>query len=387
MKIITTCGIALFFFSCAFSLSASDVYEKVQSSTFRIYAFDIKDKKPVNVSQGSAVAITSNLLVSNCHVIKNSEYITLDITKEVKRAFLTYGNEKLDLCLIFIPEISLVPVSVSNSTILKPGQIVYAISSPQGYKNIITQGIIAGMESTDGATRINIDVNIKAGSSGGGLFDEDAKLIGITSGTKNDIAYAIPASWINEVIPALKKSARQPAKTLEKDRLAKDRQVQKNLSPIKIAEFGIDNLELYKYGQTCFIGIYGRDLNNKIVSRAIWFPVIPDYIFFAKVAKPLTYVINDIVELDNSTSIITSPNQSYINFDAIIFPLILAKDKYQQQFVLLAKLPYSLIPSLKKAKHFSAYFIKNQRIKTIDYGLFGFTDAYIAYINKCKTDR
>jgi len=92
MKIIITCGIALFFFSCAFSLSASDVYEKVQSSTFRIYAFDIKDKKPINVSQGSAVAITSNLLVSNCHVIKNSEHIAVNMAKEFKPAFLTYGN-------------------------------------------------------------------------------------------------------------------------------------------------------------------------------------------------------------------------------------------------------------------------------------------------------
>ena len=95
-------------------------------------------------------------------------------------------------------------MAVGNVEELKVGSRVYAIGSPRGLEQTISDGLLSGVRrSADGSfTALQVTVPISRGSSGGGLFDAQGRLIGITTFTLRDaqnLNFALPASWIADV--------------------------------------------------------------------------------------------------------------------------------------------------------------------------------------------
>ena len=60
------------------------------------------------------------------------------------------------------------------------GEKVYAIGSPRGFENTISEGIISQWQENN---LMQISVPIDHGSSGGALINEYGEVVGITSGT------------------------------------------------------------------------------------------------------------------------------------------------------------------------------------------------------------
>ena len=79
-------------------------------------------------------------------------------------------------------------MAVGNVEELKVGSRVYAIGSPRGLEQTISDGLLSGVRrSADGSfTALQVTVPISRGSSGGGLFDAQGRLIGITTFTLRD---------------------------------------------------------------------------------------------------------------------------------------------------------------------------------------------------------
>lgn len=61
------------------------------------------------------------------------------------------------------------------------GDKVFAIGSPIGMKNSLSEGIVSGLREHKGITVIQTTAPISPGSSGGGLFDAQGNLVGITT--------------------------------------------------------------------------------------------------------------------------------------------------------------------------------------------------------------
>lgn len=92
------------------------------------------------------------------------------------------------------------------------GDTAIAIGNPEGEGLSVTEGVVSVDNeyiklSIDGTTRsyrsIRIDTAIYSGSSGGGLFDIDGKLIGITNagdGTDQNVNYAIPLEIVKSAV-------------------------------------------------------------------------------------------------------------------------------------------------------------------------------------------
>lgn len=374
--------ILLSFFKMAFALDASGVYDQVKDSTFMIYSFNVKDKKPEIVSEGSAVAVTSNILITNCHVLTDGEGIAIKIGNDYSLGTLAYEDKKTDLCLVFVPKASFNPVSIRKEQ-LKIGEEIFTVGSPQEEENIITQGIISGIKQVNGQGLIVIDANIDHGSSGGGLFDNNANLIGITAGAigdKSQIGYAVPINWVTEIIPTIKLAEPENQATVQNAQ--PDLQA---LLPVKIADYGRNDISLYKYEKKCFITFSGHNETNKIVSRAIWFPIAPKVLFFAKITAPLIYVVDDIFKANTADQLITENTQDYIDLNNEKFPLFLVKGTEQGNFVLMANLAVSPVMLFQQSNYFSVYFkSKINRTFIIDFDLIGFTDAYASYSTLCK---
>jgi S1-C subfamily serine protease len=63
-----------------------------------------------------------------------------------------------------------------------------------------TAGYVSAMRMMDGITVIQATTPILPGSSGGGLFDDKGRLLGIASRGKNPLNFFIPASEVAELL-------------------------------------------------------------------------------------------------------------------------------------------------------------------------------------------
>ncbi len=61
------------------------------------------------------------------------------------------------------------------------GDPVYTVGAPSGLDRTLGDGLISGLRSGEGRHYIQTTAPISPGSSGGGLFDENGNLIGITT--------------------------------------------------------------------------------------------------------------------------------------------------------------------------------------------------------------
>lgn len=120
-------------------------------------------------------------------------------------------SKKYDLAILQFDAREVPYVKIGDSHTIKVGDKVYAIGSPVGLENTISDGIISNPERiSDGIELIQFTAPISSGSSGGGLFDKSGKVIGITSGsfeipselkneaTAQNLNYAVPAHFIKE---------------------------------------------------------------------------------------------------------------------------------------------------------------------------------------------
>jgi tetratricopeptide (TPR) repeat protein len=81
------------------------------------------------------------------------------------------------------------------------GEPVYAVGAPQGLELSLSEGIVSQLRGGP-PPLIQTTVAISGGSSGGGLFNAEAELVGITTFYLKDaqsLNFALPVEWIAEV--------------------------------------------------------------------------------------------------------------------------------------------------------------------------------------------
>ena len=163
-----------------------------------------------DTGQGSGVIIRPNLVATNCHVVDDGTAIIVfkannrraqkdeEFPAQIHRA-----HEARDLCLLEVSGLWGIPANLRRTDSLTVGESVYAIGAPQGLDYSLSAGVISQLRKEEGESipRIQTDAAISPGSSGGGLFDAQGNLVGITTSIqKGDqvegINFAIPADWI-----------------------------------------------------------------------------------------------------------------------------------------------------------------------------------------------
>ncbi len=181
-------------------LNAEDLYAKVSPSVARV---NVMDEHGNLLGIGSAVVIGTGDVITNCHVAKLGPNLELNFRSEKATASIVTADEVYDLCLLHAVGLSAPPVVTADLDAVRTGEAVYAIGSPQGLELTISEGIISSLRSVpDVGTVIQTSAAISPGSSGGGLFDSNGRLIGITtfqSKSGQNLNFAVPAEWIKSM--------------------------------------------------------------------------------------------------------------------------------------------------------------------------------------------
>lgn len=206
-------------------INAEDAMQRFQRSIVAVISYDKNGKE---ISQGSGV-FNGTGVITNLHVISNSSSI------KIKDGPALYDVTNITMHptrdLAFLETLLIDPTAFINrdpfvSDDYKIGQKVYTIGNPIGLDRSISEGIISGFRNDNGESYIQTTAPISPGSSGGGLFNENGYLIGITTASiekGQNINFAIQMGNIDttKFIQYVNRSSRQNLETPQDDGIKK----------------------------------------------------------------------------------------------------------------------------------------------------------------------
>lgn len=194
---------------------ASTIYKKVAPAVVEVRSWlpAPSDMAPKPVGSGSGVYVEPGLILTNCHILVGGRTFSLGRGEEKTTADLVRINIDADLCVLRPTRnnfMNAAPIPISEETI-SIGKRVYAVGNPRGLLKTLSEGIISGAREWDitglgvwpKAKIIQTTASISPGSSGGGLYNENGELIGITTfsvGSEGNLNFAISAREIDSTI-------------------------------------------------------------------------------------------------------------------------------------------------------------------------------------------
>lgn len=187
----------------AHALSADEVYARVSPSIWKVVTYDV-DGLPLG--QGSAVVIATDTLVTNCHVLKRARRVV--VRREATRidARLDLWDPQRDVCQLRAPKLNAPAVALGEAAAIRVGHTVYAIGNPKGLDLTLSAGLVSSLRRNAAGQLVLIQTSaaLSGGSSGGGLFDDSGRLIGLTTlgsvgADTQNLNFAVPVDWIREL--------------------------------------------------------------------------------------------------------------------------------------------------------------------------------------------
>jgi tetratricopeptide (TPR) repeat protein len=177
----------------------SEVFEDASRSVVVVYGLDAKGNKQ---SQGSGVALPGSGVATNCHVLRDTPNYSVTYRDKTYPAKIRHSDWDRDVCSLSVPGLNAKPATLGATHNLKIGQRVYAIGAPQGLELTLSEGIVSSLREVDSGRYIQTTTPISPGSSGGGLFDDEGRLIGLPAfylAEGQQLNFALPVEWVKDL--------------------------------------------------------------------------------------------------------------------------------------------------------------------------------------------
>jgi len=156
-----------------------------------------------SLALGSGFLVGNGKVVTNYHVVEGAKYATVVTASGGKYPIDgAFAHSALhDLAVLSAPGLNGSVILSSDST--QVGERIYAIGSPEGLSNSLSEGIVSGKRTMNGARLIQITAAISPGSSGGPVINERGSVIGVAVGaisSGQNLNFAIPVAMIHPLL-------------------------------------------------------------------------------------------------------------------------------------------------------------------------------------------
>jgi serine protease Do len=191
------------------ALTPAELFARVSPAVWMVQA---DHAAPGAGAGGSAVAIDARTLATNAHVVNGAT--TIRVSHDAGKTIIPVvqvtrdPDPARDLCLLAVSEdLPGEPVTIAPAESVAVGGRVYAIGAPLGLELSLTEGLVSALRDVvnEPLQSIQFSAATAPGSSGGGLFDDCGRLIGLTSAIaakeNESLGFAHPAQWIGELMP------------------------------------------------------------------------------------------------------------------------------------------------------------------------------------------
>lgn len=157
---------------------------------------------------GSAVVVAPERLITNCHVLRDASQITVSRAGQRWVARAAAGDAYRDLCFLEVPGLTESAPAIAPVQNTHVGMPVVAAGYSDGQFKV-SAGFVKGLFTCacDGGKVIQTSAAFDPGVSGGGLFDQNGRLLGILTFkaiSGGNFHFAVPVGWIgrlNQIAP------------------------------------------------------------------------------------------------------------------------------------------------------------------------------------------
>ena len=184
------------------------------------FAFPQQQQRQRTVeARGSGFLIDADgTIVTNNHVVRGATSVSVTLDDGTVLPARVIGRDKAsDLAVLRVKSSHRLPfINLGDSNAAQPGAWVVAVGNPFGLGGTVTAGIVSarGRDIGEGSydSFIQIDAPINQGNSGGPLFTQDGRVVGVNSaiispsGGSVGIGFAIPSNTVKSVVAQLEKS-------------------------------------------------------------------------------------------------------------------------------------------------------------------------------------
>jgi hypothetical protein len=203
----------------------------------RIVSVDMLNARGDLVAQGSGVALGADQVITTCDVAIQGESARVRWSGRAFKATPAPPQKHLNLCRLYVADMHAPSLALGSAEKLRVGQPVNAIGLPHARLGgrlkgnsseerrngrericpmcdeskaiglqeehrrdpILSEGAVAAMRPYAGSRYMRISAPLLPGFSGGGLFDEQGRLIGILSPQHvegESLAFVLPSDWL-----------------------------------------------------------------------------------------------------------------------------------------------------------------------------------------------
>lgn len=171
-------SLMLFVVVNAHANEAGQVFDRIRSSMVLVNIFDERNEAE---GAGSGVVVDERRVITNCHVVREAAAVRVTWGENILPARVVLEDDERDLCQLDVPDLEAKPVKIRAVADVQVGETAFAIGNPLGLGLSVSNGIVSGVKEYQGQHMIFSSTPIAPGSSGGGLFDAEGRLIGVTS--------------------------------------------------------------------------------------------------------------------------------------------------------------------------------------------------------------
>jgi S1-C subfamily serine protease len=197
-----------------------------------------KDERPANYG-GTGFALTaSGYVLTNLHVIKDAESITVvDNKGNSYKARVIRTDSQYDLAILKIDDDNFTPLSSLPYRLkqngVAMGDEVYTLGFPKD-DAVFNQGYVSSKTGYNGdSTQYQVSIQVNPGNSGGPLLDQHGNIIGVISARQSQVdgaTFAVKAKYIQETLNTI------PSDSLGKKQVFNKKNTMQNLSKSKIIQ-------------------------------------------------------------------------------------------------------------------------------------------------------
>ena len=202
-KIITLASISLW----SLQVSAAAPPEPTEAFLYQLKESLVKvntTTKSGGHGFGTAVAIDKDHAVTNCHVLGNSNGVSITKWGTEYPVDSFQADWKHDLCILKVTYADLKPVEMGDSSTLNYEQPLISISMPtDSPAPYVALSAIKALYPMDEELVIRSKAAFSIGASGSPVFDYAGRLVGIStfkSPGKNAYYYNVPVNWIKKML-------------------------------------------------------------------------------------------------------------------------------------------------------------------------------------------
>lgn len=153
---------------------------------------------------GSGVVVAKDQVITNCHVVANAQAVNVIKFGDSHRATGIKADWQHDLCIVGFDGLDTKIATLGSSNTLQYEQPVFTISFPNNSpRPITTYGFVKALYPMDDSVIIRSTSDFRMGASGGAMFSDDGKLVGIItlkSPGRNAFYYNMPVEWIRNLL-------------------------------------------------------------------------------------------------------------------------------------------------------------------------------------------